>query len=426
MIDIAVIKRVLAEQALSFSKSPRSLQRAVKLEEHFKSTGIVTVITGVRRCGKSTLLKQIADLRSIPVHYLSLDDPRFFHFSVEDFERCYSIWLEQLGHDPAEAYVLYDEIQLVEGWESWINHLCKKRGLKVVVTGSNSRMLSSELATLLTGRNLKLHLTPLSFREIVEARLGPQEELTIEQVSFLQAKFNEFFLYGAFPQVFLDQNVALLPEYFRDIITRDIVVRKGIRRPATILDLGILLASENSRSFNVERSSRLLELSKAQYLKNYIEFMKETFLFEEIRGYHRSARKKMRSHPKFYCVDHAMARSISRTEGGIDGALFETVVLHELKRKFPRAEIYYWKAEDLGEVDFVVVEGRVPVLAVQVAESIQNPATRARELNGLYQAHRELGIRDLVLITRREREEVEVAPRIMCQVEPYVMWCLRG
>jgi predicted AAA+ superfamily ATPase len=337
-----------------------------------------------------------------------------------------SIWLEQLGYEPTEAYILYDEIQLVDGWESWVNHLCKKRELKVVVTGSNSRMLSSELASLLTGRNLKLHLTPLSFREIVETRLQVTEELAIEQVSRLHAQFNDYFLYGAFPQVFVDQNVALLPEYFRDIITRDILIRKGIRRPATIMDLGVLLASENSRIFNLERSSQLLELSKAQYLKNYIEYVKETFLFDEIRAYNRSARKKLRSHPKFYCVDHGMARSISRIVGGIDGALFETVVFHELKRKFPAAEIYYWKSEGLSEVDFVVVEGRLPIAAVQVAESINDTVTRARELNGLLSAYRELGIRDLVVITRREREDVELIPQVRCRIEPFVTWCLRG
>jgi uncharacterized protein len=162
------LKNILLDQRTELlSISGKQIKRTIEFEKYFNSQEIA-VITGVRRCGKSTLLKQIACLKKdqFNIHYINFEDFRLIKFELEDFERAYSNFLVE-ADSSKKTILLYDEIENVKGWERWVSSFSANLKTKVFVTGSNATLLNSELSTLLTGRHEQIKVTPLSFSELV-------------------------------------------------------------------------------------------------------------------------------------------------------------------------------------------------------------------------------------------------------------------
>lgn len=364
----------------------------------------VSIITGVRRCGKSSYLRQLAVSLSgnfAPI-LVEFDDPNLEGFRGQDFSQLISIWEELNPGDNRARIFLLDEIQNVEGWEKWVTQLAKDRSNKIIVTGSNSKMLSSELGTLLTGRHITHEMTPFSFSEVCNAfrrepRLHQSEENVAEQVYKLYSKF------GGFPRAYVEKDTSVLPRYLADFLERDVIARHGARLSRPLKELIRVCCSSNTRLVNRSKIAKELGIKDDATVKRYMNWFAECYVFFEVKQFFASVRKQMRSQSKLYFIDPALAQQSTFSVMGTEGAFLENSVYLELRRR--GYEIFYWKSEKSdSEVDFVARKAGNDLQAVQVSLTVVDEKTLDRELRGLSNISRELGIKDLLLITLADKE----------------------
>jgi len=410
------LKQALIDQNLRFQKLNPEVRRefpAEELERHLRSSEI-SVITGVRRCGKSTLLAQIAASASATHRsvFLNLEDPELEDFNLSDFAVAYEIAHELWPPEPAAApfIFMYDEIQNIPGWEKWVRKVSEYENIKVIVTGSNSQMLSSELASSLTGRHVTKHLTPFLLSELLDHHLGLAGLSDVQRGSTetkieINKIVNLTLSNGIFPRPYLLQDADLLPIYLNDIITRDIIRLRTVRSSAALAELSLLLTKEHTRLFNRSKSAALIGIKDLSTFSKYINYFKECFLFSELRMYSRSLRQKLRSNSKFYCVDPRLPSTVSKTAADKDGAAFENLAYGELAVQ--NSTIHYWHSSAGYEVDFILESAR-GLKAFQVSYSISSDQTKARETRALVAAAKELGIKDLCIITFGEEDRIRM------------------
>jgi hypothetical protein len=258
----------------------------------------------------------------------------------------------------------------------------------------------------MTGRHLDIYLSPLSFVEFVEG----QSEVTQSGVSSanragVEKLFDVFQRYGGFPRCLLDRSHSYLPTYYADIVQKDIIVRAKIRNKMAIEALARLLATETSRLFNHSKVARLLKLKDEATVRKYCRLLTQAYLFYEVRCFSKSVRSQTRSHPKYYCIDHAMAKANGFWKVDDPTRIIELIVGGELFRR--EKSVFYWMSEKGHEVDFVLARGTIPEQAIQVCYSMDDLLTEDREVRALDAIHAELGVRDLVIVTRHESREIK-------------------
>jgi predicted AAA+ superfamily ATPase len=326
--------------------------------------------------------------------------------SGQDFEAVYDYWLKSPRFNPKNAVILLDEIQEITGWEKWVNYFAQVKLHKVFFTGSNSKVLSSELATYLTGRHLDIYLSPLSFIEIVESTPDVTlSSLASVNMAKIQKLYETYQKYGGFPRPFIDQSLSYLPHYYSDILHKDIIARAKIRNKVAIESLARILATETSRLFNHSKIARLLKLKDEATVRKNCRLLVQTYLYYEVRCFSKSIRSQTRSHPKYYCIDHALAKSNGFWKTDDPTRILELIVCSELFRR--GKDVFYWKSNKGFEIDFLIAEGNTPVAAIQVSYSIDDALTEERELRALEHAYQELGLKELIVITRQERRTIK-------------------
>lgn len=399
-MEISYLRRILLDQQSDFNSMPGGVARLVDLSGHIRSTDI-SVITGVRRCGKSTLLKQLS--LAFPGYrhqFLDLESPHLTTFQLMDFEKCDQIWQEQGTRTPGQpTLLLLDEIQNIEGWERWVRYFSEKRRYKVVVTGSNSAMLSTELGTVLGGRYLTLELYPFSLMEFARFKLGDLKNLpqTTAVLSTLNGLLDDGLTFGMFPKPYIERSSQVYPHLFEDIIKRDVARRKRIRKLTPLFELGRLLARDNARLLNATTTSKLLSLGSPKTLLKYLGYFQEAYLFFQLRRFSRSARKQIRGLSKIYCIDPILADSASAQAPRLPYAL-ENMVFLELHKQ---GQLFgYWLSSNGYEVDFVRQAPDGSVHAIQVCYELFRPETLTREVRALLACKSELKANSLTIVTR--------------------------
>ena len=311
----------------------------------------VIVLKGIRRSGKSTIIKQLIQRlikqgESQPL-YLNLEDYRLRnHLTLETI---HNIIKEHKHYTKAKKqYVFLDEVQQLPDWERLIRTLYDESDdIKFIVTGSNASLLSKELSTLLTGRNLTLEVFPLSYTEYQTFTQTPQ--------------LQEYLLYGGFPEVVLEGNQetkkALLTQYFEDIIYKDIINRHGIRNTQDIFKLATHLIENSGTPFSINNLAKSLDLNN-NTVDTYISYLLDTYLLHRVDHFNYSAKKRYdkQTQPKYYVLDNGFTQ-ITPQFSQDKGQQFENAVLQEIRRKY--TEILYWK--DQYEVDFVYATHAIQV-----------------------------------------------------------------
>jgi len=399
-MDKTHLRQVLKDELDDFKRDSPFISRIVDVGVHLKTTDI-TIITGVRRCGKSTFLRQIRN--QLPNHhilYADLESPRLATFELSDFEYCDQIWQEQLADSKLESVVLFvDEVQNVVGWERWVRYFSEKRKFKVFITGSNSEMLSTELGSALGGRYVTLELFPFSVNEIAATLIGDIKAAS--QTTDLYAKLSNIvdqgIQYGMFPKPFLEKSTQIYPYLFNDIISRDIVRRKKIRKPLPLLELGTLLARDNTRTLNNITTAELIGLEDSRTIAKYISYFKEAYLFFTLRSFSSSLRKQIRGRSKSYCIDPVLADQVSSKQNRFTAALENFVFLELLKQK---VNFGYWLSSNGYEVDFVLENKKGALTAIQVCYDLSGQDTLKREVRALLAAKKELKADNLIIVTR--------------------------
>ena len=363
MVLKSEIEKSLVLQRLFLNKKQEGFNRE-SLAKLQLSTSHILIITGVRRCGKSTLLQQISKKIKEEIIYFNFEDPRIYGFELEDFTK-----LDEIVGDEIRYY-FFDEIQNVEKWELFIRHL-HDRDKRIAITGSNASLLSKELGTRLTGRNIQIELFPFSYTEY----------LMFLQLENNLTSFNLYLEDGGFPEYLKSKHKEQHQQLFKDIVYRDIIVRHGIRQAKTLIDIALFLIANVGKEYSLNGIKNTFGVGSANSVADYIHWLEDSYVLFSMPRFSWSLKSVSINPKKVYCIDTGFAQANSLSFSEDTGRLLENCVYLALRRKYK--EIYYFK--DKGECDFIVKEAQDILYIIQVCAEIHSD-NKAREVNGLLAA----------------------------------------
>ncbi len=411
------LKEILLDQKAVFNQPKRYISRDLDLGQYIQ-TGQVVIISGIRRCGKSSLLyliKEKMQLDEASWCYFNFDDERIVP-DVSLLEKVYNLHIEMYGTEPV---LFFDEIQNIENWEKFVNRIYEK-GIRVFVTGSNAKLLSSEISTSLTGRNKVLHLFPFSFSEYL--RFCNKEvdltRLTSKDKALLIKDFNQYMQTGGFPLVVKENDLELINAYFQDILYRDIISRYKLSQVNEIKQIGLYFASNTGKLFSYSTLQDISGVKSSSSIKDYLLYYEQSYLFSFLKKFDYSIRKQIMTPKKAYAIDPAISNRLGFNFSENKGRVLENLVYIELLRR--GKEVYYHTGKK--ECDFLVKEGLEVTQAIQVSWSL-NKANVDRETSGLTEAMQTYKLEKGLLIVY-EAEETQALTHKGIQIVPVWKWLL--
>jgi len=410
------LRQVLYDQQEIFNQMNDFIEREFFLDEYMKGNEVI-IITGIRRCGKSSLLRVISKKIKEKFIYINFDDIRLTDFNIENFEDIEEIVAEMQGIKAKVIYFL-DEIQNVPSWERWVNNLYAKK-TKVFVTGSNSSLLSSEISTFLTGRNKIIKLYPFSFKEFLLFKNIPSDYKTTDERRAVSQAFNEYFEKGGFPLIIKNNDLNLSKQYFEDILNKDVIRRYNIKKIKELSDLILYLFSNVSKTYSYSTLKQVSSIKSLSMIKNYIEYLKNVFIASTITKFDYSIKKQKVSSSKFYVLDNSFLKTIAFNFSENAGKRLENLVFIELLRK--GFDVYYHAQKK--ECDFVIKEGLKITKAIQVCLTLSSPTTKQREVEGLLEALREYKLKEGLILTLDKEDEIKIKDKTL-KVLPVWKWLL--
>ncbi|MDR2972351.1 MAG: ATP-binding protein [Bacteroidales bacterium] len=393
-----LLKTVIADQEYYFEQAKNSIKR--EFSNNFCLSPEIVIITGIRRCGKSTLLQQIRTVQSEKDYYINFDDERLVSFKVEDFQMLLEVFCELFGE---QKTFYFDEIQNIEQWERFVRRL-HDTGNKIYITGSNAQMLSRELGTHLTGRYLSFELYPFSFNEFIVLKNPELLKKNFFKTSVkaeILSLFHDYFNNGGFPNFIITKDELALKTLFENILYRDVMVRNNITNEREIKELVSYLAGNYARLSTNSELVEIIGVKNASTVKKYISFLADSYLVFQTYKYDYSVSKQILNPKKSYFIDNGLVRRVGFSFSGNLGYLLENLVFIELLRRNKR--IFYHKKNQ--ECDFVLVENNTVTSAIQVCYLFSSEKTRKREIDGLLDAMNEYNLQSGLIITDDTEEE---------------------
>jgi len=402
---------------------------------HKSTTNEIVILKGVRRSGKSTiLLNHLKNLinSGIPkeqILFVNLEDPRFIPYLsvglLEDIKNSYLYYL----NPTAKPYIFLDEVQNIENFEKWLVKEYELNLSHLFVTGSNSKLLSKEIGSSLSGRYLDIEMLPLSFKEFLSFKscnVNKKYDFISKRLQ-LERYFEEFMQYGGFPKVVLTDDIELkeaeLKSYFDSILLRDIVARYKLDNFRALEQLSIFLLSSISNQISINKIKNHLGVS-FDLANRYFEYLQNTYLIQPIFLFDWSYKKQISNPKKIYSVDVGISKRVSFEVGQRLGDILENIVFLELRRRY--SEIYYFKTSQNYEVDFLIKHKQQITHLIQVSQTLEDKKTKQRELRALIKAKNELKASDdakLYIITMDD-SSVEFIDNIQIDIINILEWLL--
>lgn len=423
MVDKRIIEQVLSEQheeliALQeVELCTRKEEQQVELDSN-----LAQVVIGVRRSGKSTLCYNVLKAHAEKYAYVNFDDERLEELQTSDLNTVLEVLYKIYGDF---KYLFLDEIQNIGGWYLFVNRLLRQR-MHVIVTGSNAKLLSGELATHLTGRNDQIELYPFSFAEWCQCKGVDVKSKTTKAEALRRTAFDEYLMQGGFPELLYKKNkTRYVGNLVNNILKRDIEQRHKIKYVEAFEQLAHHLMNIVPITVVENELASVVGLKSNHTINNYIAFLKEAYLLLGVKKYSTKSRQRVRSE-KLYPVDVALMDARPDAFAGENvGWRLETVVYIELlRRNRPMdKDVYYYKSAGGYEADFVVCKNNLVEEIYQVSYDISKEKTRKRELRGLLAASKETRCDNLFLITDFHREEVVVEGK-QIKILPAYDWLL--
>ena len=365
------------------------------------ASSLIKLITGPRRAGKSVLALQI--LQGKNYAYLNFDDNSLLtHFDEDAVMKALSEVY------PRYEYLLLDEIQNLDGWDKWVTTLYR-RGVNLIITGSNANLLSSEMATLLTGRYVETFILPFSMEETLRfCKVDTNPSLTEEQAA-LSLAMEDYMKNGGYPEIIHSRELeqVYLGSLFDSIILKDVAKRHKIRKTTELYDLADYLISNYGNPMSYTGIATDLNLGSVTTVKNFCKYLEEPYLFWFLPRFERKLKEMKKADRKVYVVDTGFVSVRSLELSANSGKQLENMVFVELLRRgfnISKKELFYYHTANGKEIDFVTKKGTSVGELIQVSYDITRPKTRKRELDALIIASDELNCNNLTLITWNTNE----------------------
>jgi hypothetical protein len=420
IMNINILKEIILEQQDTLKKIDKGIERERlhEIQAHVKSSHII-IITGIRRCGKSTLLHQIIEkyYDNNACYYFNFEDERLLQFKVDDFNKLYEAFLDLFGE---RNVFFFDEIQNVDQWEMFIRRM-HDAGKKIYLTGSNAAMLSREIGTRLTGRNITVKLSPFSFIEYATFKDIEIDKNTLLSTSGrvrVKKCFQDYLSHGGLPEYLKYNDIEIIKSLYNDIIYRDIAARYDIKDIKSLRNLSYYLVNNITTGISYNRLASMLGLGSVNTVKKYIEYLENSFLFSFTLKFDPSIRKQMMNQRRVYVVDNGFAKYVSINIFENRGVLLENFVFNALQRKYKTC--YYYKTKSNKEVDFYIIDDQSNQYLIQVTESLQNETTRKRETMSLFNAMAECQLETGLILTKDEEEIIK--GKGLIHVMPVYKW----
>jgi predicted AAA+ superfamily ATPase len=412
MLAENMIEEVVLEQWQNLKQKPLGLTRDYDYSS-ITNNQLISVISGIRRSGKSTFLLQLTKYYE-SFYYINLDDERLLNFSVEDFQRTLLMYQKHFQ----SKTIFLDEIQNIANWERFIRRIYEE-GYKIIITGSNANLLGSELATHLTGRYLLFEMFPFSFKEMLNYHQIDYSLIISSTKAAILARMDEYIQNGGFPEFVQIQNKDYLRQVYNDILYKDLIVRFNIKNHKVFKNLAQYLFTNFTKIISYNSLRKLLSISSVNTIKDYVDYLQQAYLVFECYKFDFSLLKQNTYDKKIYVVDNGLRNAVSFKFSADTSRQMENIVFLELKRR--RKQVYFYKTTDNFDVDFLVHEN--PYLLIQVTYSMMNAETAQRELRALKLAMQELQVNQSIIITYNEEDIITDSERTI-EIIPMWKWLL--
>ncbi len=393
-------------------------REALKIVEEKMKLPHIVVITGLRRTGKSTLLRQIIKkfYDDKDFYYINFEDERLFNYPISEFNKIYEVLVKLYGE---KKTFFIDEIQNIDKFELFVRRFYDA-GFKFFITGSNANLLSQEFGTKLTGRHVDILLKPFSFREFLKLKGLDINEKSIyltEKRAVIKNYFEEYLVDGAMPEYSKFNDLEILEKTYNDILLKDIISRYKVEDVNALKELYQFLITNFACRFSYNSLMKSVKISSVNTIKKYISYLEETYFAKLMAKFDYSLKKISVNEKKIYLADNGFLKVLSKKINKDYGFLLENIIFNHLSLN---EEIYY---DSNGyECDFIIVKNKEVVKALQVAYEL-NDKNREREIKGLIKAMEKFKLKQGFIITNNQEEEIKEGNKKII-VKPAWKWLL--
>lgn len=422
-MDTRELERVLLDQKEEL-ETLRNKSFCHRLEESQidLNSNLAQVVIGVRRSGKSTLCFNALEKSKVRYAYVNLDDENLYGLTVKDMNDILQVFYSIYGNF---THLFLDEIQNIKGWHLFVNRMLRK-GMHVLLTGSNSKLLSGELASHLTGRHHTIELLPFSFRDWCNYNGIATAPLTTKNMGILMGAFDKYLRQGGFPELLIERNhTSYIDSLFHNIITQDIQKRFNVKYIDSLERLAGHLLNISPAIIVKDKLQEQFGFKSHHTLGNYLSYLAQTYLVCKVSKYSTKSRERSVAE-KAYAIDVAFMNKRENALAGENlGWRLETIVYLELRRRIKKEEedIYYFDNGNT-EADFIVCNGNKATGVYQVSYNIENPKTRRREVNGAITAAKTTKCSNVYILTDHQSETI-VQNGIKIKAMPVWEWIVR-
>ena len=419
MLSETEIKEILVRQRETILNKKYGVERSIlkEVESKLKLPQVV-VLTGLRRSGKSTLLKQLIkkEYHDEDFYYLNFEDERLFDFPAREFNRLYEGLVSLYGK---KKTFFLDEIQNVTHFETFVRRFYEE-GFKFIITGSSATLLSKELGTKLTGRHVDIVVRPFSFLEFLGlkgVKINKEAMYKTETKVEIKKYFEEYLVKGGMPEYLQYNDPELLTRVYEDTVIKDIAVRYKVHNVAVLRQLYSYLINNFANKFSYNSLKKFITINSVNTFKKFISYLEETYFAKTINKFDYSFKKQIMNDKKFYVLDNGFVGVLSKKITKDHGWLLENLVFNCLNKEY---DVFYYSGE--RKCDFLTVKNKTVIQAIQVCDDL-NTENRDREAAGLTEAMKKFKLQEGLLLTNDQEEKIKIG-RKKILVKPVWKWLL--
>ncbi len=434
-------KEQIIETLLLWNFWERDIDVGIIREEYLKhikkflATDEIVAITGIRRCGKSTILLQVLSelikdkVLKANTLYVNFEDPQFFNsLDISLLDKIWDAYINYLN-PKGKVFLVLDEVQKIKGWEHWVRaKYDRKEKIKIFVTGSNTELLSSEYSTVLTGRHLQLPISTLDFSEFLKFKgisIEPGRLWSIKNKAMLNNLAIDYLKIGGFPKIVLSPDELLrhelLSQYFNDILTKDVAERHKIKEIGKLKNLAVFYCTNFTRQYSFNKVKNVadfnLSLDSIQRFSHYLE---NSYLIYFLPRFSYSLRNQMQAQRKVYLADTGMHNAVAFKFSEDKGKLLENAVFNHLRRMYKEVYFFFEKQE----VDFVCKDGLKIKELINVSYNITDKETLLREISALREGMNYFKLKEgKILVAEGEPRKI-TEKGCSISIVPFSRWAL--